>query len=396
MTMYIEDLIVYLGNNVKLNSYDNSVVTSFTNQIFSGRGFTEKQSLLALRILKKYTKNLEISLNKSIQAYLNNPQYRFSIRQNANNYTKKVSIVKHSTWGKAIKLEFPFDEGKVNEIRKSRDTLALAVWNSEEKTWNFSLSETNIKFVKDLTANDTFVYDEEFSNLCNQINKIIEHVENFVPMLIFDNNKFRFKNVSDFLPKIEEDNLLTSVFLARKFGIYTWDEHINHRLNEIDLHPLVKKFLDKQYEGIFEIDSSKEHIDCLKDILMHMNPCLFVIPGGTELEKTRLIYNFLTKIGFTNDEMSVMFRLPNAEGKNFNEFVKNCGLNNPITEKTKFVFVSIKLPKPVLQAKLKFNSVVSLGRSNVHYTIRDFFKNRENLIYYCEANKQKEFNFGKL
>ena len=109
-----------------------------------------------------------------------------------------------------------------------------------------------------------------------------------------------------------------------------------------------------------------------------------------------MIYNFLTGIGYTSDDMSVMFRLPSSDGKDFNEFVKNCGLNNPISDKTKFVFVSIKLPKPIIKSKMRFNSVISLGRSNVHYTIREFFKNRQNLIYYCEPNKQKEFNFGDL
>jgi hypothetical protein len=125
-----------------------------------------------------------------------------------------------------------------------------------------------------------------------------------------------------------------------------------------------------------------------------MSPCLFVLPGGSELDKTKMIYNLLVEQGYSSDEISVMFRLPSSDGKNFNDFVKNCGLNNPITENTKFVFVSIKLPKPVLKSKMKFNSVVSLGRSNVHYTIREFFKNRENLIYYCEPGKQKEYNFG--
>lgn len=396
MTMYIEDLILDLNTYVKLNSYDSNVVDSFSNQIFMGRGFTEKQSALAVKLLKKYCGNLELATNKSIEPHLTNPQFRFAIRKLGATPSKRVYVESHEQWGKVIKVEFPYSEEKVNRIRKNRDLASLMVWDADTKSWNFALNEANIKFVCDLTSNDSFVYDEEFKSYADQVDEIIKNMESHIPMLVLEDRKAKFKNISEHLPVIEEENLLASVFLARKSGIYTWDEKINDMLDELGLNPLIKDFLNNNYNGIFEIDSTKESIECLKDIVNHMSPCLFVIPGGSELEKTKMVYNFLISLGYSYDEMSVMFRLPSAAGKHFNDFVKNCCLNNPITEKTKFVFVSIKLPKPVLKAKLKFNSVVSLGRSNVHYTIRDFFKNRENLIYYCEPSRQKELNFAFL
>jgi hypothetical protein len=394
--MYIEDLIIDLNSYVKVNLFDSNIVTSFSNQIFSGKGFTEKQSLLAIKLLKKYCNNLEIATKKIIAPELMNPQFRFPIRKIPSLQHKRVSITTDSQWGKVIKVEFPYSEEKVGKIRKNRENLGHAMWDGDVKAWHFCLSEPALKFVRELTLNEPFEYDDEFKDYLDQVDKIVNTIESHVPMLILEGNTAVFKNVSEYLPKIDSTNILAAVFAARKSGIYTWDEKINDILNEADLHPLIKNFLNNNYTGIFEIDSAIEPIDCLKDIVQHMNPCLFVIPGGSELEKTTMVYNFLTKLGYSNEEMSVMFRLPNAEGKNFNNFVKNCGLNNAITDKTKFVFVSIKLPKPILKSKMKFNSVVSLGRSNVHYTIRDFFKNRENLIYYCEPSKQKEFNFGFL
>ena len=393
MTMYIEDLILKLNSSVKVNSYDQSIVNSFATQLFGGRGFTEKQSTLAIKILKKYQKNLELAVKSSVSQYLDNPQFRFLIRTNAKPI-KRVYIDDYLQWGRCIKVEFPYSEDKVAQIRKHRDSTGLAAWDSESKSWNFSLNESNIQFIQNLTNEEAFDYDEEFKKYLDQISEIVKDMENHIPMLVLEDGKAKFKNVSQYLPKIEDESVLSSVFLARKSGIYTWDEDINNILDQADLHPLIKDFINNNYEGIFEIDSTVESIDCLKDIALHMSPCLFVIPGGSELDKTKMIYNFLVEQGYSSDEISVMFRLPSSDGKNFNDFVKNCGLNNPITENTKFVFVSIKLPKPVLKSKMKFNSVVSLGRSNVHYTIREFFKNRENLIYYCEPGKQKEYNFG--
>jgi hypothetical protein len=396
MIVYIEDLIIDLNSYVKVNSFDSNIVVSFSNQIFSGRGFTEKQSLLAVKLLKKYCNNLEIATKKTIAPELMNPQFRFAIRKTSNLQSRRVSITTCPQWGKIIKVEFPYSEEKVAEIRKHRDQLGLATWDGDAKAWNFSLSETNLKFVQNLTSKEPFEYDDEFTDYLNQVSDIINNMEKYVPMLMLEDNKVVFKNVSHYIPKIDGENILASVFAARKSGINTWDERINKILEEVNLHPLIKPFLDNNYDGIFEIDSTTEPIECLKDVVQHMNPCLFVIPGGSELEKTKMVYNFLTSLGYTSNEMSVMFRLPTAEGKIFNDFVKNCGLNNPKTDITKFIFVSTKLPKPILKSKMVFNSVVSLGRSNVHYTIRDFFKNRENLIYYCEPSKQKEFNFGIL
>lgn len=396
MTTYIEDLILDLNSYVKVNSFDSNVVGSFSYQIFSGKGFTEKQSLLALRILKKYQNSLETAIKRSISNELSNPQYRFTIRKTSSTPVKRVYIGDHPQWGRSIKAEFPYNDDKVNQIRKSRENVGLAAWDGESKSWNFTLNEASIQFVHNLTKDEGFDYDDEFKNYLSQIEEIVNNMEKFIPMLVLDGETVNYKNVSDHIPLLDNTDVISSIFSARKSGIYTWDEKVNQLLEEKKVHPVIKKFLDNDYTGPFEIDSTVEPINCLKDIVDYMSPCLFVIPGGSELEKTTMIYNFLTSLGYTYDQMSIMFRLPSSEGKKFNDFVKNCCLNNPITDKTKFVFVSIKMPKPVLKSNINFNSIVSLGRSNVHYTIREYFKNRNNLIYYCEPSKQKEFNFGDL
>ena len=77
----------------------------------------------------------------------------------------------------------------------------------------------------------------------------------------------------------------------------------------------------------------------------------------------------------------------------FNDFVKENKLNSPITEKTKIVFISSKLPKPFVKSKVKFNCVINLGFGGVHYSIKNFVENHENLIFYTEKKSQKEFEF---
>ena len=84
-----------------------------------------------------------------------------------------------------------------------------------------------------------------------------------------------------------------------------------------------------------------------------------------------------------------MFRLPTESNVNFNNFVKNNGLNTPIKDSTQIVFISSKLPKPVLKSKIKFHAIINLGFDNVHYTMRDFVKSHENVIFYSGLKEKR-------
>lgn len=392
--MYIEDLICKLNLHCSVNRYDTNLVSSFVNQAFVGTGYTEKQSVLAVRILKRYSASLSAALSVDITTFLDNPTFKYNIRKINN--AKRISIIAHETLGKAIKVEFPYSQEKVDSIRKSKDQLGHAVWDGDKKAWIFSIDERNIQFLTSFVESDHFELDEEIKNYIVQIKHIIGNIENYVPMLTIKNGLPKYLNQSQFVPELTSKEVIPAVFEARKAGIFTWDEKVTQYLDQADLDPVIRSFLSNESPKHLEIDSTENPVQCLTDIVKYTQPTLFIIPGGSESAKTKMIYNFLTSIGYTSDDMSIMFRLPSSDGKEFNEFVKNCGLNNPITDKTKFVFVSIKLPKPIIKSKMRFNSVISLGRSNVHYTIREFFKNRQNLIYYCEPNKQKEFNFVNL
>jgi hypothetical protein len=392
--MYIEDLICKLNQTCKVNRYDVNLVPSLVNQTLFGIGFTEKQSILAIRILKRYSVNLSQSLGVDISPFLENPAFKYRLRKINN--LKKISVVDYAQWGRAIKVEFPFDQIKIDEIRKNREKLGICQWDIEHKAWMFSLNEKNIQFLANFVENNGFDYDTEFKDYLDQVKEIIASMEKYVPMLAIENNEPKYLNISQFVPKLESKEVISALFEAKKAGIFTWDDSISNYVDQQGLNSVTREFLINDGTKNLEIDSTQTPIDCLSEIVKFTSPTLFIIPGGSELDKTKMVNNFLTKLGYANNEMSVMFRLPSSQGRDFNEFVKSCGLNNPISEKTKFVFVSIKLPKPVIKSKLKFGSVISLGQTNVHYTIRDFFKNRTNLIYYCESNKQREFNFAVL
>ena len=84
-----------------------------------------------------------------------------------------------------------------------------------------------------------------------------------------------------------------------------------------------------------------------------------------------------------------MFRTDNGNERMFNELVRDYGLNNPIDENTKFVFVSQKLPKPVIKSGIKFNCAINLGSINgVHYTLNSFLHDFPDIVVYNNKGTQ--------
>jgi len=394
--MNIEDLITLLAftPKVNLNNWDRQMVYSFSDQIGRGNGFTEKQAGVAVRILKRHAATLTNLIKQDAGKFLENPVYKFPFRKL--NSLKLISIIDDPIYSRAIKLEFPYNEELVKSIRKHRDDFAHAAWDPEKKAWIFALTEGAVHFLSELLRTDEFSCDEEFQNYVDQQTVVCDHMDQFVPMLALDREKPVFLNISKNMPDLQSTEILPAVFEARRRGIFTWSEEITAYLNLLDLNENVKKFLQTEANDDLHINCEKTPISCLSDIVTHMSPCLFVIPGGSEFAKLTQAYEFLQTQGIPNESMSVMFRLDSKIDEKFNIFVKENKLNSPITENTKIVFISSKLPKPVLKSNIKFNAVINMGFGGVHYSIREYVGNHENLIYYTEKKKEKDLQFGLM
>jgi hypothetical protein len=388
----IEDLIVKLGSApVKINAWDQQLIRSFADQINRGSGFTEKQGTLALKMLKKHSAVLSAMYSTDITNFLTNPTYKYPFRLIGS--LKKISFIKKDPMGSVIKVEFPYNEAYVNRIRSVKEDLGHAVWDKEEKSWIFSLCEKNLVFLATFAKDENFQYDENFENYISQINAVMENMEKHVPMLILENNTPKFINIPKNIPELASNDILKSVFEARKIGIFTWDENISNFLDSDEVPAIVRDFLKSDPSEKFHVDPKNTPFFELCDFINYLGPSVFVIPGGSELEKLEQSYNFLKSIGIENTHMSVLFRLPSDTHKKFNDFVKSNKLNSPITEKTQIVFISSKLPKPLLKSKVYFNSVINLGFGGVHYSIKNYVENHHNTIYFSEKSTRGNFEF---
>jgi hypothetical protein len=391
--MNIEDLILALTYTaIRLNPWDEKLVYSFSDQIGRGNGFTEKQSVLALKIINRHSADLSSHLKKDVSSFLKNPVFRLPIRQISS--SKKLTVVPSPVFGKSIRAIFPYNEKIVHSIRENKEKIGNAIWDKDNKCWEFPLNEASLQFLMEMSANEQFEVDENFKDLEIQTKNIISNMENYVPMLVIEDKVPKLKNCHSSVPELTETDLMTSIFEARKRGIFAWDETIAAFINSDEVHPTTRKLLQSDAGEKLEINSQENEISCIEDIIKYLRPCLFIIPGGSEYENLKFAHQFLTSIGIKNKNMSVMFRLPNESHKSFNDFVKENELNSPISDDTEIIFISGKLPKPVLKSGIKFHSVINLGYNNVHYSMRDFVARHENLVFYSTAKEIRRATIG--
>ena len=381
--MFVESLINHLvvkGHSV-VAPYDLNFLTSVN---FSHQGLTEKQAKLAIKLLKKYSGFLTVSLKQDISNFLANPTFKKGIR--IIDSSKSVDFFLEKEGIGFFLIKFPYDIKILNEIKEKRSTFFLTDWNQEDKIWKISVDHRSVQFVNYLINEHHFSANEKVLNLCRQIDEINLNLEKFVPMVTKNQDIYNFKNISEFLPAQSSDNFPKVLFDARKYGIFTWCENIETELEKNFKKNFIFDFLKSPTGTTFKVDPQKISIFDLQSLISYLAPCVFFIPAGQELVKVKEIFELAKNLKISNEQVTTLFRLPNDSNSEFNKFVREHELNSPISEETKFILLSHKVPKTLLQSKLKINSVILFSNFHPHYMVKEFISQFVNVIEFKTNN----------
>jgi hypothetical protein len=344
-----------------------------------------------LKISKAYKQQISTHLGKDITPLLDNPQFKFSIRTIS--MVKHISVIPNTNNTKFIMVKFPYDETLVKDIKSVRQKFISAEWNQDEKAWVFSLEGLTVEYFSAYVISKGFTADDQFKGYMEQALEITNNVEKYAPMLTIEQGMPKIINIPAHVPQPTNTDIVQSLFEARRVGVTTWDHLIDDILLESNQTSLIKNFIKSEIGEAFSINLEENSILDLKPIVKNLLPCIVTVPGGNELSKMQQALELLKDIGIENQEISVLFRLPNETGGEFNKFVKEEKLNSPVSETTKVVILSGKLPKPLFESELKFNCVLNFNFYNVHYTLANFMKNKHNVINVLADKKQKTLLF---
>jgi hypothetical protein len=371
---------------------DEKVVHSLAANPSAGRGFTEKQRSLVLRLCKKYQGQLTADLGPAVTTALDFPEFKFNLVEPALQ-EKSIKIE-----GKEILVKFPFSEEIVEKIRKFKAEVKVKTveWNGDSKAWRFALEENNVLWISQNILNDSFTVDPEFLKFSGQISEILENMENYVPTVAYEDNQYLFKNVYRTVPQPSSTDLIETLLLAKHYGINTWDENVEKLIKNANFSPVLTSFLEESISNKPEFDVNENSIDQFTELFKHNVPALIIIPGYGEFFTLKTWTTWLKSQGFEEKDISVLFRLSSDTGGMFNELVKQNNLNNPINDNTKIVFVSQKIPKPLIKSGIEFKLIVNLGSlSGVHYSVSTYLDGRADVIRYTDKTKSG-YQFGLL
>lgn len=385
--MFLEDIIQSSTLLTAIQTRDATMLGSFNSQLWMGKSLTQKQVDAAVKLLRKYSASLSLKLMADITPHLDTPKLKLGVRQIVPQ-TKKITYVGEGD--KKFVVSFPYDEEMVRKMRSfnEKNKADACEWDPEFKEWKVPVTERAALFLKDVLRPAGFEVCEKTEEVFGQIDEILANFEEYVPQLVQEDTNFYFKNTHTSVPQPEGMNFLETLFHAKRYGITTWDENIEQTLKNGNFSMFTKNFLNPTNDGDLQINGDEHGIEIFDDLIDMITPCLIVIPPGSEIQNLKKWWAYLTTKNFTKNQISVMFRTDNGNDRMFNEIVKEQGLNSPITEDTKFVVVSHKLPKPIVKSGIEFKSVINLGNlPGVHYSLQSYLTDFPDQVKYYSKKK---------
>ena len=360
----IEDLLEILAGlqgqaQMQIESSDATIMHSIARQTLKGTALTDRQFALMQEKLQNYRDQftaLDYEFDRAVDA-LRQPLRHID-------RSKYIKLVSHNEmvgdspyesykqdW-KWIKVRFPFAKKLimiVNELQSNNGD-----YHHEKGTHEhyFRLTERNAYNVIDKFKDKNFEIETYLLDLYKELCELEVNKDQHVPGVYNGEVRNLSDNALAALKEHTEDNILHYYDRRYLFGLKHFDSELEQVLNQAN--PLTASLAKRKTNKVV-IKPTSHNINNVISSLNDLNryPLLVILNENDALDKLNILHNSLKYI-FNSEDMSVMFRLDNNTGAEFNLFVKEQKLNNLVAKNTKVVYInSNKVPKPLINSGWK-------------------------------------------
>ncbi|NBP16954.1 hypothetical protein EBU95_21670, partial [bacterium] len=175
---YIEDYILLMGQDpfawppnaplITLARYDENIIQSMYDQINRGLGFTDKQAVLAHKLVTKYHRQWGQN-GYDVTGQIKNAKFKFPIRNI--DRSKRIDIK-----DKFIHILFPYEQDVISVIRSSvSEVPGECYFDKELRLWVTSLIEPRIRWAKEFGDKYNFEFTETFLQVLSKVNAITDY-----------------------------------------------------------------------------------------------------------------------------------------------------------------------------------------------------------------------------
>ena len=359
---YLELLTGLAGNNTfTMQSSDRTILNSIARQVHKGVGLTDRQYEVVKEKLLSYADQF-IALEYPIHDAVKNT--RIPIRQIDRARWIRTAIIKDQLY---IGVRFTFNKRLISALEALYNIEEKGLYDKVEKIHYFIFNEINLHKVISELKEKSFEIDSELQERYNLLEMMHNNKNNYIPGIYgFKLQNLHTKAIDYMISSIGEpdiDNLAIYKDRDQLFGIKHFDtDDLNNSINK--LTTLSQKIVKRTRPHIL-VNSSEYTFDRLAESMLELNryPLLIVLNDDTDFSSLQTVHYSFRNI-FSNDDFCTLYRKENdvAENIEFNQYIKDNNLNNPLAINSKIVYTSInKMSKTLLKSSWRPQAAILMG-----------------------------------
>jgi hypothetical protein len=359
---YLELLTGLTGNNTfTMQSSDRTILNSIARQVHKGVGLTDRQYEVVKEKLLSYADQF-IALEYPIHDAVKNT--RIPIRQIDRARWIRTAIIKDQLY---IGVRFTFNKRLISALEALYNIEEKRLYDKVEKIHYFIFNEINLHKVISELKEKSFEIDSELQERYNLLEMMHNNKNNYIPGIYgLKLQNLHAKAIDYMISSIGEpdiDNLAIYKDRDQLFGIKHFDtDDLNNSINK--LTTLSQKIVKRTRPHIL-VNSREYTFDRLAESMLELNryPLLIVLNDDTDFSSLQTVHYSFRNI-FSNDDFCTLYRKENdvAENIEFNQYIKDNNLNNPLAINSKIVYTSInKMSKTLLKSSWRPQAAILMG-----------------------------------
>lgn len=331
----------------QLASIDHTIMWSLARQVSKKSALTDRQYELAKQKLAQYKDQftaLEYNIDLALETL------RMPLRHVDRSRWVKIVDRKDHTW---IAVRFIFQKKLISKIEELKKVNAEAEYDAENKTHYFLFNERTAYEVVSIFKDANFDIEPELLEYYNKLEHMTNNKKDYLPGIYGLNLKnLHNKNFEYAISSVGEpnlDNLCRFYDQRERLGLHHFDDaDLEQSMRQ--LTALSAKIVNRKRFQVV-VNPNEYTVEQLAETVLELYrfPLLITLSEKNCYEELSVFHRAFNGI-IPNESCSVMFRLDNSVGLDFNEYIRVNNLNNMVDSSTKIVYISNnKLPKPLLK-----------------------------------------------
>ena len=375
-----------------VQSSDHTILNSIARQVHKGVGLTDRQYEVVKEKLLSYADQFT-ALEYPIFEAVNNT--RIPIRHiDRAKWIKLVEVDGHPYIG----VRFTFNKKLISVMEALSSIEERKLYDKMEKIHYFVYNEKNLYKVISELKDKSFEIESELRERYDILEMMNNNKNDYIPGIYgLKLKNLHAKAIDYMITSIGEpdtSNLALYKDRSQMFGIKHFDEpELNDSVSR--LTSLSQKIVKRSYAQVL-VNSNEHSFDRVAESILELNryPLLVCLNDLTDFDNLQTVHHSFRNI-FDNSDFCTLYRKENdiQENIEFNQYIKNNNINNPLAINSKIVYTTInKVSKTLLKSDWRPQAAILMG--SMRSTKMDPYLNELDLVIHYDTDISPFTRYG--